>query len=124
MYTIPVILTSVLQLLFNAADLIVVGWFRGSISVGAVGATNAVTNLIINLFVGLSVGAGVAVAHGLGSGSDTEVHNTVHTAMPTALVGGAVLTVAGILLSEPLLVMMKTPEETLPLSTVYMKVYF
>lgn len=124
LYTIPVILTSVLQLLFNAADLIVVGWFRGSISVGAVGATNAVTNLIINLFVGLSVGAGVAVAHGLGSGSDTEVHNTVHTAMPTALVGGAVLTVAGILLSEPLLVMMKTPEETLPLSTVYMKVYF
>ena len=124
LYTIPVILTSVLQLLFNAADLIVVGWFRGSVSVGAVGATNAVTNLIINLFVGLSVGAGVAVAHGLGSGDDTEVHNTVHTAMPTALVGGVILTVAGVLLSEPLLVLMNTPKDTLPLSVIYMKVYF
>lgn len=124
LYTIPIILTSVLQLLFNAADLIVVGWFRGSVSVGAVGATNAVTNLIINLFVGLSVGAGVAVAHGLGSGDDTEVHNTVHTAVPTALLGGGVLTIVGVFLSEPLLVLMKTPADTLPLSVIYMKVYF
>ena len=124
LYTIPVILTSVLQLLFNAADLIVVGWFCGSVSVGAVGATNAVTNLIINLFVGLSIGAGVAVAHGLGSHDNVEVYNTVHTAIPTALVGGVILTIAGIFLSEPLLALMKTPEETLPLSVIYMKIYF
>ena len=67
LYTIPIILTSILQLLFNAADLVVVGQFCGSISMAAVGATGSITNLIVNLFIGLSVGAGVAVAHGLGA---------------------------------------------------------
>ena len=66
-YTVPIILTSLLQLLFNAADLVVVGQFCGSISVGAVGATGSITNLIVNLFIGFSVGAGVSVAHGIGS---------------------------------------------------------
>ena len=66
LYTIPIILTSWLQLLFNAADLVVVGQANGSNSLAAVGATGAITNLIINLFIGLSVGAGVGVAHGLG----------------------------------------------------------
>ena len=123
-YTIPIILTSVLQLLFNAADLVVVGKFCGSVSVGAVGATTSVTALLVNLFVGLSAGAGVAVAHGIGSRNDGEVHKAVHTAMTVALLGGAVMTVVGILFSEPLLVLMDTPEETLPLSAVYMKIYF
>ena len=67
LYTIPIILTSILQLLFNAADLVVVGRFCGSVSVAAVGATNSLTNLLVNFFIGLSVGAGVGVAHGLGS---------------------------------------------------------
>lgn len=67
LYTIPIILTSTLQLLFNAADLVVVGQFCGSISMAAVGATGSITNLIVNLFIGLSVGAGVAVAHRLGA---------------------------------------------------------
>ena len=123
-YTVPVILTSVLQLLFNAADLVVVGWFCGSQSVGAVGATTAVTHLIVNLFVGLSVGTGVTVAHGLGSRDDTQVHNTVHTALPMALVGGGLLTAVGLVISTPLLELMKTPAQLLPLSAVYMKVYF
>ena len=92
-YTIPIILTSVLQLLFNAADLIVVGRFCGSDSVAAVGATGAITNLIVNLFVGLSVGAGVTVAHALGAREDRTVHRAIHTLMPTALVSGVVLTV-------------------------------
>ena len=69
-YTIPIILTGLLQLLFNAADLIVVGWFSGSDSVAAVGATGALTNLIVNLFIGLSLGAGVAVAQGIGAKND------------------------------------------------------
>lgn len=124
LYTIPIILTSVLQLLFNAADLVVVGKFCGSVSVGAVGATNSVTSLLVNLFVGLSAGAGVAVAHGIGSRNDTEVHKTIHTAVLVALLGGAVLTVVGVFFSEPLLVWMDTPEETLPLSALYMKIYF
>ena len=123
-YTVPIILTSILQLLFNAADLVVVGRFCGSISVAAVGATGSITALIVNLFIGLSVGAGVTVAHGMGSREDEVVHRTVHTAIPMALVSGAVLTVLGILLSENLLTMMGTPETVLPLSSVYMKIYF
>lgn len=124
LYTIPIILTSILQLLFNAADLVVVGQFCGSISVAAVGATGSITNLIVNLFIGLSVGAGVAVAHGLGAREDEVVHRTVHTALPAALVCGAVLTVVGVLFSEDFLRMMGTPEDVLPLSAVYMRIYF
>ncbi len=123
-YTIPIILTSILQLLFNAADLVVVGQFAGSNSVAAVGATGAITNLVVNLFIGLSVGAGVAVAHGLGSGDDDAVSRTVHTAMPTALVSGAVLTVIGVLFSETFLRWMNTPDNILVLSALYMKIYF
>lgn len=123
-YTIPVILTGVLQLLFNAADLVVVGRFCGSISVAAVGATGAITNLIVNLFIGLSVGTGVTVAQALGAREDEAVRRTVHTALPAALVSGAVLTFVGVFCSETFLRLMDTPEEVLPLSAVYMKIYF
>lgn len=123
-YTIPIILTSLLQLLFNAADLVVVGRFCGSICVAAVSATGAITNLIVNLFIGLSVGAGVSVAHGLGGQNDEETHRTVHTAYITALVGGVILTVVGVVFSKSFLILMKTPENVLPLSTVYMRIYF
>lgn len=123
-YTIPIILTSLLQLLFNAADLVVVGQFCGSVSVAAVGATGSITNLMVNFFIGLSVGAGVCVAHGLGSREDTVVSNTIHTALPTALVSGLFLTVFGIAFSRNFLEMMGTPESVLPLSAVYMKIYF
>lgn len=123
-YTIPIILTSLLQLLFNAADLMIVGRFCGSISVAAVGATSAITNLMVNFFVGLSVGAGVTVAHALGSREETVVHNTVHTALPTALLSGLVLTVVGVSFSAKFLAMMGTPETVLPLSSQYMKIYF
>ena len=123
-YTIPIILTGILQLLFNAADLVVVGRFRGSISVGAVSATGAISNLIINLFIGLSVGVGVAVAHGIGGKQDDDVHRTVHTAIPTALIGGIILSIIGIVFSDQLLTLMKTPADVLPLSSIYMKIYF
>lgn len=123
-YTIPIILTSLLQLLFNAADLVVVGRFCGSVSVAAVGSTGSLTNLMVNFFIGLSVGAGVCVAHGLGSREDTVVHNTVHTALLTALLSGLFLTVAGVSLSKRFLRMMGTPDNVLPLSAVYMRIYF
>lgn len=123
-YTIPIILTSMLQLLFNAADLVIVGRFCGSISVAAVGATGSITNLMVNFFIGLSVGAGVTVAHALGSREEESVHRTVHTTLPAALVSGVVLTVIGVLFSETFLRMMGTPEDVLPLSSVYMKIYF
>ena len=77
LYTVPIILTGILQLLFNAADLVVVGRYCGELSVAAVGATGALINLIINLFIGLSVGAGVTVAHGLGAGKEENVRRTV-----------------------------------------------
>ncbi len=124
LYTIPIILTSILQLLFNAADLVVVGRFCGSVSVAAVGATGAITNLIVNLFIGLSVGAGVTVAHGLGGEDDESVHRTVHTAVPTAIVSGLILTVIGVSMSKQFLIWMGTPDNVLTLSAVYMKIYF
>lgn len=123
-YTIPIILTSLLQLLFNAADLVVVGRFCGSISVAAVGATGSLTSLMVNFFIGLSVGTGVTVAHSIGAGEEQAVHRTVHTALPTALICGALLTVAGISLAEMMLGLMGTPENVLPLSALYMRIYF
>ena len=123
-YTIPIILTSILQLLFNAADLVVVGRFCGSISVAAVGATGAITNLVVNLFVGLSVGAGVCVAHALGAKENQAVHRTVHTALPAALVSGVFLTIVGVAFSDALLRMMDTPDNVLSLSSLYMRIYF
>ncbi len=124
LYTVPIILTSVLQLLFNAADLIIVGRYRGSIAVAAVGATGAITNLIVNLFIGLSVGAGVTVAHALGARDDEAASRTVHTAIPTAIVSGIFLTVFGVCFSETFLRLMGTPTEVLKLSALYMKIYF
>lgn len=123
-YTVPIILTGILQLLFNAADLIVVGRACGSASVAAVGSTGAITNLIVNLFIGLSVGAGVAVAQGIGAGDKVDVHKTVHTVIPIAIIGGVVLTVVGVCFSRTFLIWMDTPVEILDLSTSYMQVYF
>ena len=123
-YTIPIILTSLLQLLFNAAVLVVVGRFCGSLSVAAVGATGAITNLVVNLFIGLSIGTGVCMAHAIGGRDETAMHRTVHTALPMALVSGCVLTVIGVVFSETFLVWMGTPGDVLPLSTLYMQIYF
>ena len=122
-YTIPIILTGLLQLLFNAADLVVVGT-KGEIYLSAVGATNAITNLIVNLFIGLSVGAGVTMAHAMGCRDREAIHRTVHTALPTAFIGGVALTVVGVALSETFLRWMDTPESVLPYSTLYMRIYF
>ena len=123
-YTIPIILTSLLQLLFNAADLIVVGRFCGSISVAAVGATSSLTNLMVNFFIGLSVGTGVTVAHALGSREEKVVHRAIHTAIPTAIISGVILTILGVSCSGFFLKRMGTPETVLPLSSVYMRIYF
>lgn len=123
-YTVPIILTGLLQLLFNAADLVVVGRYCGSISVAAVSATGSITHLIVNLFIGLSVGTGVCVAHGIGGNRKDEVYKTVHTALPVAILSGIVLTVVGIAFADDLLKLMKTPDSVRPLSTIYMQIYF
>ncbi len=125
-FTVPIILTSILQLLFNTADLVVIGKFSeyGNLSVGAVGATNVITNLIINLFIGLSIGAGVSVAHAYASNDDKTLHRIVHTVIPTAAIVGLILTVIGVIVAEPLLKLVNTPSDILPRSVIYMKIYF
>lgn len=123
-YTVPIILTGILQLLFNAADLVVVGQFGSEFSVAAVGATGALINLITNLFIGLSVGAGVSVAQGIGSGSQEDVSRTIHTAMPTAFAGGILLTGVGVFGSRFFLSCMDTPDNVIDLAAIYMQIYF
>lgn len=123
-YTIPIILTGLLQLAFNAADLVVVGRFCGSISVAAIGATGSLINLIVNFFIGISVGTGVVVAQGLGADDRKGVFRAVHTAIPVAIVGGLILMVIGLMFSRSFLQMMDTPQEVLSLSALYMKIYF
>ena len=123
-YTVPIILTGLLQLLFNAADLVVVGQFCGENSVGAVGATGSLITLLVNLFMGFATGAGVCVAQGLGAKDEKLVHRTIHTAIPGAVVCGVFLTVVGMLFSGTFLEWMKTPAEQIELSTVYLKIYF
>lgn len=123
-YTIPIILTGLLQLAFNAADLIVVGQFSGGLSVAAVGSTSAITTLIVNFFITFATGSGVTVAQGLGARDDKEVHKTVHTAIPVAVIAGIIITLIGVLFSENFLRMMKTPHEVIHLATLYMRVYF
>ena len=123
-YTVPVILTGILQLLFNAADLVVVGRYCGSVCVAAVGATGAIINLVVNLFIGLSVGVGVTVATALGAKNDEKVHQAIHTAMPVGLIGGVVLGILGLFITYPLLRMMDTPDDVIDLSATYMKIYF
>ncbi|MCM1530226.1 MAG: MATE family efflux transporter [Alistipes sp.] len=124
LYTIPIILTGVLQLLFNAADLVVVGRCCGSISVGAVGATGPVINLLVNLFIGFSVGAGVSAAHGIGAGKHRDVRRVVSTAIPLAAICGVILTVVGVIGAKGILKLMDTPDDALDLSTTYMRIYF
>lgn len=123
-YTIPIIITGVLQLLFNAADLVVVGQLCGSISVAAIGATGALTNLLINFFVGLSVGVGIATAQAIGAKEDGQVHRIVHTALPIALVCGVLVCAIGVLCAETFLQWMGTPPDVRPLSTVYIQIIF
>lgn len=124
LYTVPIIFTGILQLLFNAADLVIVGQFRGSTSVAAVGATGAIINLIINLFIGLSVGVSVSISQGLGAGNNDDVSKTVHTAIPTAIISGIILTIVGISGAEFFLTLMDTPDDVIELSSLYMKIYF
>lgn len=126
LYTIPIILTGVLQLLFNAADLVIVGRFgaSGSNAVAAVGATGSLTNLLLNFFIGCSVGSGVAVAQAIGSRDKERIHNSIHTAIPLAIAGGVFMSIIGICFSSKMLEMMSTPEEILQLASLYMKIYF
>ena len=123
-FSIPLMLSGILQLLFNAADIIVVGRFTGSEALAAVGSTSALINQIINLFIGVSVGTNVVTARYYGARDPDGISETVHTAILTALVGGVFLIFAGIALAKPMLEWMGTPEDVIDLSVLYMRIYF
>lgn len=124
LYTIPIMLSGLLQIMFNAVDNIVVGWYCGSIYVAAVGGTGSIISLFVNIFMGFSVGASVVVAQAKGAQDDEILHKTVHTAIPVAVLSGIFLTIITFIFCEDILRIMGTPEEVLPLSAIYLKVYF
>lgn len=123
-YSIPLMLSGILQLLFNAADVIVVGRYAGSQSLAAVGSTSALINLLVNVFIGLSVGVNVMVARYYGARRETAVNETIHTAVALSLVSGLFLVVIGLLLARPLLELMGTPDDVLGKAALYMRIYF
>ncbi|MBR2460751.1 MAG: MATE family efflux transporter [Clostridia bacterium] len=120
----PLLVTGVLQVLFNAADIMVIGNFGSDHSLAAVSATGALTALIVNLFVGLSVGSNVLCARFFGASDKKALSDTVHTSILFSVIIGALLTLVGVFMSEPMLAMMSVPTEVLPLAALYMRVYF
>ncbi|MBR6325269.1 MAG: MATE family efflux transporter [Lachnospiraceae bacterium] len=123
-YYIPLMLSAELQLLFNAADVIVVGRFAGSDALAAVGSTSSLINLLSKLFIGLGIGANVLVAHYKGAEQDRDLSDIVHTAVATSLIGGVLLMILGIAAASPALLLMGSPEGILPLAVRYMRIYF
>ena len=124
LFYIPLMFSGILQLMFNAADIVVVGQLAGNEALAAVGSTGSLTNLIINLFLGLSVGANVLVARFYGAGQDRELKEMVQTAIATAFGAGVVLIFVGFLVSRPALALMGTPEDVISHSVLYMRIYF
>ena len=122
MFSLPLIASGILQLLFNAADMVVVGRWAGKECLAAVGSTGSLINLMVNVFIGLSVGGSVAVAKSFGANDPSAVHKAVHTAMSLAIIAGVAVGLIGFLFCRPLLQMMDNP--VLDLATTYMKIYF
>lgn len=124
LFSIPVILSGILQLLFNAADIVVVGRFAGNEALAAVGSTSSLINLMTNLFIGLSVGANVLVARYYGAGQKKELSEMVHTAVLTSVVSGIALIFVGVLVAEPALKLMDTPTDCIDQAVLYIRIYF
>lgn len=123
-FALPIMGMNLLQLLFNAADMVVIGRFSGREALGAVGATGSLINLIVNLFMGLSVGISVVVAKDYGAQKIEEIRQSVHTSIAVSGLSGIFVSIVGIILCEPLLKIMGTPEDIIQLSTLYMKIFF
>lgn len=123
-FTIPVICTNLLQLLFNTADVVVLGRFAGTDSLAAVGATSTLTGLMVNLFIGVSIGANVLAAGYYGAGNQKELHETVHTAVLTAILGGIGMLFLGQFTARGALMILGTPEEILDAAMQYLRIYY
>ena len=124
MFTLPLMLSSILQLLFNAADIVVVGRFAGDNSLAAVGSTTALINLLTNLFVGLSIGANVTAARNYGGKREDALSRTVHTAVTISIISGVILTVIGVVGTKEMLRLMSTPDKIIDLAADYLRIYF
>ena len=124
LFSIPLAFSSILQQLFNSADVAVVGRFAGSAALAAVGGNSPVINLLINMFVGLSIGANVIIANFIGQGREDKVKEAVHTVMSVALISGVSLLVIGIIIAKPILLMINTPSEVINLAVLYLRIYF
>ena len=123
-FSVPLILSGILQLLFNAVDIIVVGRFSGSQALAAVGSTTALINIFTNLFIGISLGANVLAARFYAAQKDKEMSETVHTAIMLALISGVVMLFVGIFFARGALELMGTPDDVIGQSTLYMRIYF
>ena len=123
-FSLPLMLSGILQLLFNAVDIIVVGRFTGSQALAAVGSTTALINIFTNLFIGISLGANVLAARFYASGKEKEMSETVHTSITLALISGLVMALAGVLLARFALKLMGTPDDVIDQSVLYMRIYF
>ena len=124
LFSLPLAASSILQLLFNAADVVVVGRFAGSTALAAVGSNGSLINLLVNLFVGLSLGANVVAARCFGAKDERGVQNTVQTSVTLGLVSGVLLAVVGFFAARGLLELMSCPEDVIGLSALYLKIYF
>ena len=123
-FSLPLMLSGILQLMFNAVDIVVVGRFSGSQALAAVGSTTALINIFTNLFIGISLGANVLAARFYASGREKEMSETVHTAITLALISGIIMAGVGLLLAKLALELMGTPSDVIELSTLYMRIYF
>ncbi len=124
LFAVPLVLSSVLQLLFNAADVVVVGKYAGDNSLAAVGSVGPLINLMVSAFIGLSIGSNVLASRYYGSKNETLLSKTVHTSILVSFISGIILAIAGFVLAPTILVWMNSPKETLPLAAVYLKIYF
>lgn len=123
-FAVPLMISGVLQLMFNAVDIIVVGQYSGSQSLAAVGSTTALINIFTNLFIGISMGVNVLAARFYAAGQDQEMSETVHTAILVAMISGVIMTFVGVGMARWALEVMETPDDVIDLSTLYMRIYF
>ncbi len=125
-FALPVAATAILEQLFNASDVAVVGNFTGSMRtacVAAVGANSPIIGLIVNLFIGIALGSNVIIAHAIGQGKPEDVHKAVHTSVVVAVLGGVLVALLGELIAAPLLSMLNVPAEVFPLALLYLRIY-
>lgn len=125
-FALPVAATAILEQLFNASDIAVVGNFTGAaktVSVAAVGANSSIIGLIVNLFIGIALGANVVIAHAVGQGRTEDVQKAVHTSVVFSVLGGIAVALLGELAAAPLLRLLNVPEDVFPLALLYLRIY-